>query len=51
MLFESLNISEIPNNYDGKLEVFDATDNWWFISITNRLLYRFIQFNWTFVVD
>jgi len=51
VLFESLSINEILNNYDDTLETFDETDNWWFISITNRLLYRIIQFNWTFVVD
>jgi len=51
MLFESLRINEILNNYDDTLEAVDAIDNWWFISITNRLLYRFIQFNWTSEVD
>lgn len=50
MLFESLSINEILHN-DDTLKAFDATDNWQFINIMNRLLYRFIQFNRTVVVD
>jgi len=31
MLFESLSINEILNNYDDTFEAFGATDSWWFI--------------------